>query len=262
MTTNGSGVLDGRVVLVTGAARGIGEAIARGMAKAGAWVGIGDLDEDMVHATARDIGESLAVETERRPFSSRLDVSDPSQVREWIDEVVERCGQIDVLVNNAGVQLNRASVDLTDDEWQFVLGVNLTGAFTCSREAGRHMLTRGRGVILNVASIAERFGMPRRLPYCVAKAGLAAMTRVLAAEWAQQGIRVNAIAPGYVETELVSYAFSQGHIDRAVIEAKIPMGRLAAPSVIAESAIFLASDNSSYTTGQVVYVDGGYSIYK
>lgn len=262
MNTKGTGVLEGRVVLVTGAARGIGEAIARGMAAAGAWVGIGDLDQEKAEATAQDIGESLGVEAARRPFSSKLDVSDTDQVREWIYSVIERCGSIDVLVNNAGVQLNRASVDLTDDEWQFVLGVNLTGAFTCSREAGRHMLARGRGVILNVASIAERFGMPRRLPYCVTKAGLAAMTRVLAAEWAQQGIRVNAIAPGYVETELVSYALSQGHIDRDLIEEKIPMGHLAAPAAIAESAVFLASDSSSYTTGQVVYVDGGYSIYK
>ncbi len=118
------------------------------------------------------------------------------------------------------------------------------------------------GAIVNVASIAERFGMPRRLPYGVAKAGIASLTRGLAAEWAPDGIRVNAVAPGYVETDLVRHAFEAGHIDRAAITAKIPMGRLAAPRSIADVVLFLASDAADYVTGQTLYVDGGYGIYK
>ncbi|MEX2541565.1 MAG: SDR family NAD(P)-dependent oxidoreductase [Trueperaceae bacterium] len=254
--------LDGRVVLVTGAARGIGESIARHMAAAGARVGLADIDEDGVAAAAKSIADSAGTDSARHSFAVAVDVSDPNQVRSWTNDVLERCGRIDVLVNNAGVQLNRASVDLTDDDWQTVLGINLTGSFTCSREVGRNMLSNGSGVILNIASIAERFGMPRRLPYCVTKAGMTAMTRVLAAEWAESGIRVNAIAPGYVETELVSHALAEGHIDRDEIEAKIPMKRLASPEAIARTAVFLASDDADYITGQVIYVDGGYSIFK
>ncbi len=247
--------LVGRVALVTGAARGIGLAIARALAEAGATLELSDVDGPAVEAAAADLPQGTAV-------GHPCDVADGDRVRAWIDDVAARRGRIDVLVNNAGVQLNRAASDLSDDDWHKVLGVNLDGAFFCSREAGRIMRANGSGVIVNVASIAERFGMPRRLPYGVSKAGITALTRGLAAEWAREGIRVNAVAPGYVETELVRHAFEKGHIDRDTIVAKIPLGRLAEPRSIGDVVTFLASDRADYLTGQTLYVDGGYSIFK
>jgi len=250
---------DRRVALVTGAARGIGRAIAEALVAAGLHVELADLDGDAAQRTAAELsaqGRGPAV------VAAQVDVASSADVRAWIDDVDRRHGRVDVLVNNAGVQLNRAAADLSDDDWRRVLGVNLDGAFYCSREAGSHMREHGGGAIVNVASIAERFGMPRRLPYGVSKAGLAALTRGLAAEWAPDGIRVNAVAPGYVETDLVRHAFESGHIDRDVITAKIPMGRLAQPRSIADVVVFLASDAADYVTGQTIFVDGGYGIYK
>lgn len=247
--------LEGRVALVTGAARGIGYAVAVALAEAGATLELSDIDGAAVAAAAETLPHGVG-------GARGVDVADAAAVRGWIDDVAARRGRIDVLVNNAGVQLNRAAADLSDDDWRKVLGINLDGAFFCSREAGRIMRAQGRGAIVNVASIAERFGMPRRLPYGVSKAGIAALTRGLAAEWAPEGVRVNAVAPGYVETELVRHAFEMGHIDRDAILAKIPLGRLAEPRSIGDAVTFLASDRADYLTGQVVYVDGGYSIAK
>ena len=248
--------LEGRVALVTGAARGIGFAVAVALAEAGATLELSDVDGPAAAAAAATLPTGAGA------VARAVDVADAEAVRGWIDDVATRRGQIDVLVNNAGVQLNRAAADLSDDDWRKVLGINLDGAFYCSREAGRIMRTQRRGAIVNVASIAERFGMPRRLPYGVSKAGIAALTRGLAAEWAPDGVRVNAVAPGYVETELVRHAFAMGHIDRDAILAKIPLGRLAEPRSIGDAVAFLASDRADYLTGQVVYVDGGYSIAK
>ncbi len=247
--------LAGRVALVTGAARGIGLAVAQALAEAGATLELSDVDGIGVDAAASSLTGGAAV-------GRTVDVADGDRVRAWIDDVAARRGRIDVLVNNAGVQLNRAAADLSDDDWHRVLGVNLDGAFFCSREAGRVMRAQGSGAIVNIASIAERFGMPRRLPYGVSKAGIAALTRGLAAEWAPDGVRVNAVAPGYVETELVRHAFEMGHIDRDAILAKIPLGRLAEPRSIGDVVAFLASDGADYLTGQILYVDGGYSIFK
>lgn len=257
--------LAGRVGLVTGAARGIGRAVAEAMLAAGMVVELSDVDGEAAHQAATELASGSAGRSGRSAAdvaASAVDVGSSSDVRSWIADVERRRRRIDVLVNNAGVQLNRAAVDLADDDWQRVLSVNLDGAFYCAREVGRRMRIQGGGAIVNVASIAERFGMPRRLPYGVSKAGIAALTRGLAAEWAPDGIRVNAVAPGYVETDLVRHAFEAGHIDRAAITAKIPMGRLAAPRSIADVVLFLASDAADYVTGQTLYVDGGYGIYK
>jgi len=252
--------LVGRVALVTGAARGIGLAVARALAEAGATLELSDIDGPAVEAAAAGLPQAAAAAG--TAVGAAVDVADGDRVRAWIDDVADRRGRIDILVNNAGVQLNRAAADLSDDDWHRVLGINLDGAFFCSREAGRVMRARGSGAIVNIASIAERFGMPRRLPYGVSKAGIAALTRGLAAEWAPDGVRVNAVAPGYVETELVRHAFEMGHIDRDAILAKIPLGRLAEPRSIGDVVAFLASDRADYLTGQILYVDGGYSIFK
>ncbi|HET9027884.1 MAG TPA: SDR family oxidoreductase [Trueperaceae bacterium] len=253
--------LRGRVALITGAARGIGLAIATAMAHAGAKVSLADVDGAAASAAVTELADQPGL-TQAELHAASVDVSDSAQVRTWVEQVGERWGSIDILVNNAGVQFNCAAEDLSDADWQRVLAIDLTGAFYCSREAGTVMLAQGRGTIINIASIAARFGMPRRLPYVVSKAGVTALTRGLATEWADRGVRVNAIGPGYVETDLVRYAFEQGHIDRDAIVAKIPIGRLAQSRSIADAAIFLASDAADYITGQTLYVDGGYSVFK
>ena len=249
--------LSGRVALVTGSARGLGSAVAEALAAHGATLELCDIDGAGVAATAARVrssgGEANATE---------IDISQPEQVRAWIAAVAERRSRIDILVNNAGIQFNRAAAELGDEDWQRVLGINLDGAFRCSREAGRHMLAQRRGAIVSISSIAERFGMPRRLPYSVSKAGISALTRGLAAEWAGQGVRVNAVAPGYVETDLVRHAFEQGHIDRGAIVEKIPLGFLAQPRSVADAVVFLVSDRADYITGHTLYVDGGYSVRK
>jgi 2-deoxy-D-gluconate 3-dehydrogenase len=254
--------MEGKVVLITGAAQGIGEAIALRMAQAGARVALSDILEQEVHATAHKIANSLQVSYGRDVISTKVDVADSKSVAAWVQATAENWGRIDVLINNAGIQLNSASVDITDEQWHKVLGVDLDGVFFCCREAAKVMLSQKQGVMINIASVAAQFGMPRRLPYGVAKAGVCALTRVLAAEWAEQGIRVNAIGPGYIETEINRYAFEQGHIKREEIEAKIPLKSMADPKQIAETALFLSSDKAAYITGQTIYVDGGYTITK
>ncbi len=254
--------LENKVVLVTGAAQGIGEAIALRMASAGAKVALSDVKEDKVKETAQRIGYSLNLLYGEEIVGSKVDVSNSQEVGNWIESVSEQWGHIDILVNNAAIQLNQASAEITDDEWRRVMGIDLDGVFYCCREAGKVMLKQREGNIINISSIAAQFGMPRRLPYGVAKAGVAAITRVLAAEWASEGIRVNAVAPGYVDTEINRYAFSQGHIKREDIEAKIPLKYMADPNELAEAVLFLASAKSTYITGQTIYVDGGYSITK
>jgi NAD(P)-dependent dehydrogenase (short-subunit alcohol dehydrogenase family) len=257
VTLQGELPFSGRVALVTGAARGLGLAIAEALASQGADLELCDIDGSAVKAAA----EAL-LPASGNAVASKVDISLPEQVRDWIDDVALRRKRIDILINNAGVQLNRAATELSDEDWQRVIATNLNGAFSCSREAGRHMQAQKRGAIVNISSIAERFGMPRRLPYSVSKAGLSALTRGLAAEWAEHGVRVNAVAPGYVETDLVRHAFEQGHIDRSGIVAKIPLGFLAQPRSVADAVVFLVSDRADYITGQTLYVDGGYSVHK
>jgi NAD(P)-dependent dehydrogenase (short-subunit alcohol dehydrogenase family) len=245
------------VALVTGAARGLGRAIAEGLSAQGALLDLGDIDDHGVETTAAAIRAAGGDAT-----ATAVDIAKPEQVKRWIDAVAERRSGIDILVNNAGVQFNRAATELSDEDWQHVLRINLDGAFTCSREAGRHLQRRGGGAIVSISSIAERFGMPRRLPYSVSKAGISALTRGLAAEWAEHGVRVNAVAPGYIETDLVRHAFEQGHIDRSAIVEKIPLGFLAQPRSVADAVVFLVSDRADYISGHTLYVDGGYSVRK
>lgn len=248
-----------KVVLVTGAAQGLGEAIALAFAQGGARIALSDCNEAAVRETAGRITEQTGAPT----MATAVDVGRSGDIATWLEAAQREWGRIDVLVNNAGIQLNRASDELTDEEWRKVLSVDLDGVFYCAREAGRQMIAAGSGgAIVNISSVATRFGLARRLPYGVAKSGVEALTRVLASEWAAHGIRVNAVAPGYVETELNRYAFAQGHIVRSEIEAKIPLGRLAQPKEIAEVAVFLASDAASYVTGQTLFVDGGYTVLK
>lgn len=245
---------DATVALVTGAADGIGLAIARRMTAGGWRVVIADLDGDKAATAAAKLGgEAIAVQ---------FDVAAATAVQAGVTEVIGRCGHIDVLVNNAGIADSlRPTVEQDVEAFDRVLKVHLHGVFNVSRLVAPHMISRNAGVILNLSSIAGLVGLPRRNAYGAAKAGIASMTRSMACEWARHGIRVNAIAPGYTETALVRSLVDAGRIDIAKLKRRIPLGRLAAPSEIAECAWFLCSPAASYVTGTVLYVDGGWTAF-
>jgi len=256
--------LRGRVAMVTGAARGIGREVMRALMLAGAFVEGADveaaqLDESIAELNLQGTGASGGRGSAQ---GSAFDLRVSHDVDAWFSRTWERHGRIDVVVNNAGIQLNRAALDLSDEEWSSVLDVNLNATFYVCRAAGRYLCPQGSGSVVQVSSIAERFGLARRVPYGVSKAAISSLTRVLAVEWAPYGVRVNAVAPGYVETDLVRSAFDRGHINRDDIIAKIPLGRLAEPRSVADAITFLASDAADYITGQTLFVDGGYSVSK
>lgn len=230
--------LAGKIALVTGAARGIGRAIAELFRKEGATVAVCDLDAQ---------GE----------LSWRVDISREDEVRTLFAALEERFGRLDVLVNNAGVGLVRPVAQTTLEEWNRVIGVNLTGTFLCCREAARIMSAHRAGSIVNISSITAETGGFGRGAYGASKSGVNGLTRVLAVELAQYGVRANSIQPGPVATELAG----RMHDARTVAEykARIPFARYGSEEEIARVALFLASDEASYVTGQALNVDGGFN---
>ena len=246
-----------KVAMVTGGGGGIGGAIAVRLAADGMTVAVTDVAPDAARRTAAAISQQGG-----RASVFVLDVTDPNQVDAAVERVVADAGRIDVLVNCAGIQFNCASANLRPEDYLRVIAVNLHGTVYCCQAAGRQMIRQGGGVIINISSLASSFGWPRRMPYAVTKAGVAALTRSLAVEWAPHKIRVVAIAPGYVATDLVRHAFEQGHIKADVVLGEIPQRRLAEPEEIAHLAAFLASPAAAYITGQEIVSDGGFSVYK
>jgi 3-oxoacyl-[acyl-carrier protein] reductase len=175
-----------------------------------------------------------------------------------VAQAVELLGGLDLLVNNAGVTRHRPLVELTWEDWSAVVDVNLHGAFNCLQAAGRLMIERGGGVIVNIASVAAERGAAGRAPYATTKAALVGLTRSAAVEWAPHGVRVNAVGPGYVDTGVLRAAIASGTLDPADVLERIPAGRLAEPAEIGAVVSFLASPRAAYVTGQVLYVDGGF----
>jgi NAD(P)-dependent dehydrogenase (short-subunit alcohol dehydrogenase family) len=239
-----------RVCVITGAARGIGEAIAARFTAEGATVAILDLDAAAAARTAERLGGT----------GHGCDVGSRPSVEAAVASVLDRHGRIDVLVNNAGVGLAGPSETFSDEDWATSIAVLQTGVFLCSQVVGRHMLAAGRGVIVNISSMNAWEAFPRRLAYCAAKAAVVAMTEVLAIEWADRGIRVNAVAPGVTRTALVQKAIDDGDIDVAAYTARTPLHRFGEPDEIARAVLYLASDeDSSFVTGTTLCADGGWS---
>ena len=245
------------VVIVTGAADGIGWATAQQLAASGWVVAIMDLHGAQAAERAQALGPQHS--------GWACDVTDADAVRERVAEVVARHGRIDALINNAGIADQTApTLEQTAEAFDKVLSVHLRGAFLMSQQVIAQMLrqprdARGnRGAIVNIGSIASFGGIPGRNAYSAAKAGILGMTRALACEWARKGIRVNAVAPGYVKTALVTSLIERGAIDAQAIARRAPLGRMAAPEEIARVLGFLASTQASYVTGAVLPVDGGW----
>jgi NAD(P)-dependent dehydrogenase (short-subunit alcohol dehydrogenase family) len=242
--------LDGRVAVVTGGNRGLGEGFARALAEAGARVVIAARDEERSEAVASEMG-ALAVTT---------DVTDTGSVAAMVETVTERLGPVDVLVNNSGVCFHRPALEVPDDEWRAVWDVNVDGLWRCSRAVGAQMVARGTGSIVNVGSISALIvNRPQWQPaYNASKAAVHQLTKSLAAEWAPSGVRVNALAPGYIKTEMAPV--DEPRFRRHWIE-DAPMRRYSTPEELAPSLLYLASDASSFVTGSVLIVDGGYTVF-
>ena len=247
--------LTGRVAIVTGGSRGLGKEMAEGLAEAGASLMLCARREEWLTPTLEEFrGRGFKAE------GMLCDVADPAQVRAVVDRTVELFGKVDILVNNAGVSWGERPESMPLDRWQKVIDVNLTGAFLFAQAAGREMLKREQGCIINVSSVSglqSSADGPHYVGYAASKAGLFGLTRELAATWGRQGIRVNAIAPGFFHSRL-----TEGIIERAEasIKARSPLPRVGREGELKGVAVFLASDASNYITGQTIVVDGGRTI--
>ncbi|MFK7880406.1 SDR family NAD(P)-dependent oxidoreductase [Roseobacter sp.] len=244
--------LSGKTALVTGGSRGLGQAMAIGLAEAGA----------KVVATSRSLSsldETLAVGegTKGSIVPLEIDVEDVDDTRSKLADFAKTYGGFDVLVNNAGYEHVCPSLDIDENLWDKINDVNLKGAFFCAQEAARSMIPRGGGSVINVCSLTSYVGVPTAVPYCSSKSGLLGMTRALSAEWAAQGVRVNAIAPGYFRTELTDKFYKDEAWQTAML-GKIPMGTFGDSNDLKGAVVFLSSSASRYITGQCLAIDGGY----
>jgi len=247
--------LKNKVAIITGARRGMGRAHALVLAKAGVKVVVSDISEEDCQKVVKEIekegGQALAV---------KCDISKKEEVKEMVRKTVAKFGQIDILVNNAGIAQFVPFLEMTEEEWDRTLDINLKGYFLCTQEAAKEMTKRKSGVIINIASVVmgqQGIGFPNIVHYCASKGGIIGMTEALALELAPYNIRVNAISPGFIETPMIEPVKSDPKMEKAMID-KIPMQRTGKPEEVANLVLFLASDKSSYMTGSTVVIDGGW----
>jgi gluconate 5-dehydrogenase len=243
--------LTGKVCIVTGAGRGIGRAIAEGLGRHGAMLVLAGRTEATLAEAAAAIGERASVQV--------ADVSREADVLALRDDVLARCGRIDVLVNNAGINPIFRGIDrISLEDWQSIIDINLTGTFLCCKHLGGAMVDRGSGSIVNISSVAGHVGLLRSVPYCASKGGVEMLTRALALDWAKRGVRVNTLAPGWVDTDLTHDLLEHDTHGRRLLD-HTPMGRFATPGDMVGAAVFLASGASAYMTGQSLVIDGGWT---
>ena len=245
--------LAGRTAVVTGAARGIGAACARGFAEHGADVVLADVHAAQCAETARRIAADTGAET----LAVHADVSKEGDCAEILDACMERFGACDILLNNAGIIVPGSILDATVEDFDRVLAVNLRGTFLLSRLVAREMVKRGtKGAIINMSSVNAVVTIPDQLPYAASKGGVAQMTRAMAVALAPHGVRVNAIGPGTILTDMAKVVVADEKARRTIL-SRTPMGRIGEPGEVASVAVFLASDYASYLTGETIYPDGG-----
>jgi NAD(P)-dependent dehydrogenase (short-subunit alcohol dehydrogenase family) len=247
--------LAGKVALVTGGASGLGEAISLGFSQAGATVVIADINDE----AGKAVVESVA-ERPNPPSFLHLDVTSRASIDGVVEEVVGRLWKIDVLVNCAGSASRHLAEDFPEEVWDRIIALNLKGTFMCCQAVGRTMLARGGGSIINIASIGASIAYPHTTAYLQSKGAVSQMTRSLALEWIDRGVRVNAIAPSLFDTPLVRMNDSQKSYTSEFIMARTPIGRKGQPYEVVGPAIFLASDAASMVVGHILQVDGGYLI--
>ena len=250
--------LEGMTALVTGSGRGIGSALAVGLAQAGANVAVSDVSELMAGA------EDTAARIRQEGVDSAayvLDVLNLENIRDAVDSVVQEFGRLDILVNNAGIRRRQPALEVTEENWDAVIDTNLKGPFFCAQAAARPMIEQGFGRIINISSQLAVVAGENRAAYCASKAGLASLTRVLALEWLKYGITVNAIGPGPTETPGLLLADNRSDEElEADLRAHMPLGRRMTAEELVGAAIYLASPSAGATTGQLLVVDGGWTI--
>jgi 2-deoxy-D-gluconate 3-dehydrogenase len=245
--------LQDRIAIVTGSTSGIGKSIAIGFAHEGATVVVCGRREELAKSIAADL-----VSGGHKATAIRLDVTSPESIDSLIDQVLGQFGRIDILVNNSGISpVWKRAEDTSKEVWDQIMQTNLTGTFLCAQAVGRAMIQQKSGKIINMASVGGEVAMPRLIAYCASKAGIVMLTKVLAVEWAQHGILVNAIGPAFVETDFTAGLRASERI-YADLKSKNALNRFAKPEEIVGAAVFLASDDSNYITGQTIFVDGGW----
>ena len=246
--------LKGRVAIVTGGNGGIGFGMAKGLAKAGARVVVAARNEQKSSTAVREL-KALGSDA----FALAVDVTDEAAVQTMADETVRRCGRLDILVNNAGINIRKPAHEMPLDDWKQVIDTNLTSVFVCARAVYPHMKRGGGGKIINIGSMLSIFGASFAPAYGASKGGLVQLTKSLAVTWAPERIQVNAILPGWINTDLTRGAREQIQGLDAIVVSRTPAGRWGEPDDLAGAAVFLCSSASDYVTGVSLAVDGGYS---
>ena len=241
-----------KVAIVTGGGSGLGFAIAEKFTQAGVETIIAGRDKEKLNVAKEKLGKHCHVIS--------CDVSDLSSIPGFINNVLKQFGQIDILVNNAGINRKKEFVEVTDTEFQEVITTNLTAVFVMSREVVKHMQERKTGCIINISSMAAQYGLPKVIAYSASKTAIDGMTRAMAVELSPKGIRINAIAPGFIYSDMTAKALDSDPERKAKVFNRTPMGYMGQPSDIGDAALFLASDAAKYITGVVLPVDGGNSI--